>query len=329
MAGMWMKPDGSKLFLLGRGNKTVYQYSLSTAYDVSTASYDEVSFSVNSQEATPHAIAFDSNGDHLYVVGTTESKIFQYNLSTAWDVSTASYASKMFSLGASVLARGLWVNNSHVVTIQNSDDTIRRYTWGTVWDISTLSAAGDLTGVNAVENAPTGVMVEDAGDYLVFCGQERSYVQRWSMSSAFDISSAAADDTNATVGSPDDIHGTYGNSKTYVLVSNTVYEFDGPLATPEPEVTIPNEATTTDGDASVTVTTIPRALASRAVGLSIFELSGNAGFFSVDGGTNWRYLPANGSVNIESIARARSIQIKRVAGGSDISVLTNYWPPER
>lgn len=48
--GLSFKTDGTKMYILNATNDSVYQYSLSTAWDVSTASYDSVSFSITSQD---------------------------------------------------------------------------------------------------------------------------------------------------------------------------------------------------------------------------------------------------------------------------------------
>ena len=61
------------------------------ALDISSASYDSVSFSVNSQDTAPQGIKFNSDGTKMYIVGSTNDNVYQYSLSTAWDLSTASY----------------------------------------------------------------------------------------------------------------------------------------------------------------------------------------------------------------------------------------------
>ena len=71
---------------------SVYQYSLSTAFDLSTVSYDSVSFSVASQDTAPVGITFSPDGTQMYMMGLVNSKIFQYSLSIAFDLSTASYS---------------------------------------------------------------------------------------------------------------------------------------------------------------------------------------------------------------------------------------------
>ena len=74
-----LKSDGTKMYVMGSANDTVYQYSL-TAWDLSTASYDSVSFSVASQDSGPTGLAFKSNGTRMYVVGDGSDTIYQYSL---------------------------------------------------------------------------------------------------------------------------------------------------------------------------------------------------------------------------------------------------------
>ena len=82
--------DGSKMYILGNQGKDVNEFILSTAFDVSTASYVQ-RFSVQSQENTPNGIAFNRDGTKMFIVGNTGDDVNEYTLSTAFDVSTASY----------------------------------------------------------------------------------------------------------------------------------------------------------------------------------------------------------------------------------------------
>lgn len=90
-SGIFFKPDGTKMYVLG-GADTVYQYSLSTAWNVTTASYDSKSFSVTSEETNPRSILLNDDGTKLFVVGYGNDTLFEYALSTAYDISTASYS---------------------------------------------------------------------------------------------------------------------------------------------------------------------------------------------------------------------------------------------
>ena len=88
--GVFFKPDGSKMYVIGYTNDKVYEYDLSTAWDISTASFNQ-DFSVGSQDNTPREICFKPDGSKMYVIGRTNKKVYEYGLSTAWDISTASF----------------------------------------------------------------------------------------------------------------------------------------------------------------------------------------------------------------------------------------------
>ena len=136
------KPDGTKMYMVGRTGDAVYQYSLSTAYGISTASYDSVSLSVSSQDIFPTGLRFSSDGTKLFVLGDTNDTIYQYGLTAAWDLSTASYASKSFSVASQDPApSSLAFNNSgtKLFVIGRSTRDAFQYTLSTAWDISTAS----------------------------------------------------------------------------------------------------------------------------------------------------------------------------------------------
>jgi hypothetical protein len=68
------------MYVVGATNDTVYQYSLSTAWDVSTASYASKSVGVGSQDTIPAGLAFSATGSAMYVVGTENDTVYQYNI---------------------------------------------------------------------------------------------------------------------------------------------------------------------------------------------------------------------------------------------------------
>jgi DNA-binding beta-propeller fold protein YncE len=67
------------MYLVANINDNVHQYTLSTGFDLSTASYDSVSFNVNSQENNPYGLAFSTDGTKMYVVGNQNDTIYQYS----------------------------------------------------------------------------------------------------------------------------------------------------------------------------------------------------------------------------------------------------------
>jgi hypothetical protein len=92
--GIRFNPTGSKLYATNGATDIIYQFSLSTAFDVSTASYDSVSLDMSTEMANsaPRGMAFSADGTTLAVVGAGSADgIYRYTLTTGFDLSTASY----------------------------------------------------------------------------------------------------------------------------------------------------------------------------------------------------------------------------------------------
>jgi len=73
--------DGTKLFIIGTVTDSVHQYSLSTAYDLSTISYDSISFSVSGTISNPRSLNFNNDGSKMYISNMTGGVIYQYTTS--------------------------------------------------------------------------------------------------------------------------------------------------------------------------------------------------------------------------------------------------------
>ena len=87
---IFFKPDGTVLYILDTANKLLYQYPLTgAAFDITqrgTAVTKPMTI-----ETTINYFRFKPDGTKLYVFGQTNEFIYQYNLSTPWDISTVSY----------------------------------------------------------------------------------------------------------------------------------------------------------------------------------------------------------------------------------------------
>ena len=106
VTGIKVKPDGTAFYLSGDSNDTIFQYSMSTPWDLSTASYASKSLSVAAQETNPQDLAFNADGSELYVVGTVADAIFVYTLSTPWDISTGSYSGSSVDISSEITVAG-------------------------------------------------------------------------------------------------------------------------------------------------------------------------------------------------------------------------------
>lgn len=140
-SNVFFKPDGTKFYIIGGSGDDVNEYNLSTAWDISTASYNQ-NFSVSSQTSAPRDVVFKPDGTKMYVLDAPTDDVFQYSLSTAWDVSTASYDSKSLDLSTEDSgAFGMSFNpdGTKMWFSGFSSDSVYQYGLSTAWDISTAS----------------------------------------------------------------------------------------------------------------------------------------------------------------------------------------------
>ena len=91
--GIAFSNDGKRMFITGIQNDTVYQYNLTTAFDVSTASYSNNSIDLgtvsNGSQTDPRAIIFNNDGTKMFTLDSQgDSDVNEFTLSTAFDLSS-------------------------------------------------------------------------------------------------------------------------------------------------------------------------------------------------------------------------------------------------
>ena len=202
--GITFSNSGTKLYIVGTTGDSVYQYTLSTAFDLSTASYDSVSFSVASQDLTPNGVAFNNDGTKMYIAGDGNNQIYQYSLSTGFDLSTASYDSVSLDISAQDSAPNSVAFNTDGTKMYlsgASNDNIYQYTLSTGFDLSTASY--DSVSFNTTsQGQPKSLIFNGAGTKMyILMAYGATGVAQYSLSTAFDLSTASYDSVSFGVSS--------------------------------------------------------------------------------------------------------------------------------
>jgi len=208
--GIFFKPDGLKMYVVGETGDAVFSYTLSTAWDLSTASFDyptEGYFSVSAQEIAPTGVFFKPDGTKMYVIGFTGDDVNEYDLSTAWDISTASYLQNFSIAAQETIPTGIFFkpDGTKMYVLGQTGDDVNEYDLSTAWDISTASYLQNFS-VAAQETTPTGIFFKPDGTKMYVIGAIGDGVNEYDLSTAWDISTAsylrnfsvAAQETNPT-----------------------------------------------------------------------------------------------------------------------------------
>ncbi|MBA7546595.1 hypothetical protein ES705_38987 [subsurface metagenome] len=80
--GIFFKPDGLKIYVIGITNDKVHQYLLNVAWEVDTAVYEEKFKYVGDEDTVPYGVSFKPDGAKMYIVGGTNDTVYQYDLPT-------------------------------------------------------------------------------------------------------------------------------------------------------------------------------------------------------------------------------------------------------
>jgi len=79
--------DGTKVFVVHQNGPKVYQYDLSTAFDLSTGSYSGKSFDFGTEDNNPFGIAFNPTGTVMFMVGDTD-QVYEYTGASVTEAKT-------------------------------------------------------------------------------------------------------------------------------------------------------------------------------------------------------------------------------------------------
>ena len=182
---------GTKMYVVGTTNKTVYQYALSTAYNPNTATYGSTSFSVASQDASPQDIKFNSAGTSMYVLGGANAKVFQYSISSG-DVSTASYGNLSLAVNtqeATPTGLVLSADGANLYVVGTTTKTIYQYTLSTPGNVATGSYAAHSLSVSTQDSLPAGLAFNSTGTICWMIGSSNKHVYQYNLSDPYNIAS--------------------------------------------------------------------------------------------------------------------------------------------
>ena len=138
--GILFNNDGTKAYFLNSSASPdeAYQYSLSTAYDISSATYDTKSLDFSAQDTQAVAFLFNDDGSKIFYGGITNSNIYEYTLSTDFDISTETYTSNTFSVTTQTTTMKDFAFNADgtvMYVIGNAADSIYLYDLSTGYSL--------------------------------------------------------------------------------------------------------------------------------------------------------------------------------------------------
>jgi len=225
-------PSGTKMYIVGYSSDTVFQYSLSSGFDLSTASYNSVSFSVAGQDGQPQELAFNPSGTKMFILGQDNGSVFQYSLSSGFDLSTASYDNVSFTLQANNYELGLAfsTDGTRFFVVNSVNRLVEQYSCSSGFDLSTASYDNVSFSVSSQDADPSALAFNNSGTKMYMVGYANDKVYQYGLSTGFDVSTASYDNVYFSVASQlGRAQGlAFGGGKMFLTgrSSSKVFEYD-------------------------------------------------------------------------------------------------------
>ena len=160
--GVAFSNDGAKMFVVGNAGQEINEYTLTTPFDLTTATFANFTFSVSDRDTSPTDVAFSNDGTKMFVVGSVGDSIYEYTLTTPFDLTTASYADidEKFSVTTQAeVPQGMAFSNdgAKMFVIGSHRDDINEYTLSSVYPIR-IAENTPPTFVSSGLDLTTGVL---------------------------------------------------------------------------------------------------------------------------------------------------------------------------
>lgn len=250
--GIFFKPDGTRLFFVGQTNDKIYQYNLSTPYNLATAGL-AASCPITGETA-PTGIFFKPDGTQVFYTGTGSDNIRRATLPTPWSLVGASGTTTVVAAStitaitgsAESTPQGLFISPSgeKVYLLGSSQDRVYQLTLTTGWDFNTINTGLSTSLlINTVETGPTGINFSPDGSRMYICGNASVYnqplgistgqdrVHGFTLTTPWDISTAVYNNETFLISqdtSPTDIEFNSSRTKMYILgdANDRIYEYN-------------------------------------------------------------------------------------------------------
>lgn len=224
--GVFVGDNGNKLYTIGQSGDGLDQWALSTPWDPSTGTWEYFYSTVGTDFNAGDAF-FSSDGTKFYFIGDVYDKVYEFHMSTAWNISTASYDSA-FSLGTNNNVKyptGLTFSPDGVYMFVYASQYkyLNRWTLSTPWDISTAGSKSSSNFSDSVIStyASTGIAFAADGKRLVIAssGGPGDRLVEYSLSTAWNVHSTTY--INGTILTSHQDYATgccWGNNGQYLYV---------------------------------------------------------------------------------------------------------------
>ena len=207
--------DGTKMFISNHTGSYIEYYSLTTAFDISTATFDNQK-NISAQEIRANSFAFNNDGTRMIVAGAgneSQHRIHEYSLATPFDLSsTVTHLNTEDLSSTHNYIDGVIFNynGTKMYTIRNqtnADNHISQFKLTTPYDVSTLSLEGtfDVSSLISGSSDSREMVFSNDGSKMFIIDDGLEQVHEFNLSCNWSVIDGACDDPITTTDGGKDI----------------------------------------------------------------------------------------------------------------------------
>jgi hypothetical protein len=196
--------DGTQFNKIGKDQLSQFS-EISVVTDIGTWTVNQDNaLDLNPPEGNPTGITFKPDGTKVFTIGYSLNRVQMYDLSTAWDLTSAGSPTQSEYLVQNNLSstqEDFFIDSSgtRMYVLSRSSDSIGQFTLNTAWDISDITfvqdvhlnstgLSGGVAGFVTGEPDPSGLTFKPDGTILYIVGYNQDKVHQIPLSTAWDIS---------------------------------------------------------------------------------------------------------------------------------------------
>jgi len=159
-------------------------------------------FDISSDEASATGITFKPDGTKMYITGIGADRILQYNLTTAFDITSATLEKSVLIRDEENKPEDVKFNSDGTVIfiLGTNNDGIDRWSLSTPYDIGSITVADTL--FTSIGGDPRGLAFNNDGTKMFILNQTNTRVEEYNLSTPYnpDTKTLTNTLTNATSG---------------------------------------------------------------------------------------------------------------------------------
>ena len=219
----------------GSTRKQVTSAAAATGWDINNATYVKTSniTVANVNGYYVRGLTFKPDGTEMYVVTSSNhyTRIYQYNLSTPWDINTLSADSHRRFTQDRGFSISFKPDGIRYFLASDDEDRIQEYDLDTAWDIDGGETLNSNTSFQTLDNRITSCQFNSDGTKAVLYGTGNDKLYYHTLSTAWDISTASHSTTSGVLANnPYNMVMKPDGTKFYLIGSSKIYQHNATTA---------------------------------------------------------------------------------------------------